>query len=661
VNGAGARAARSRAAFRARFPDIADSLDTPHGQSATVVHQGDVAVDIAVDGKRIYGGDARRFSLDQAAAFAKKPLRVFMEQPGTAGLFSDVCHNMVRAISGVLKGHDLEEIERRPSGNPTFLIVFGLGLGHHLRALAEASQARWLIVVEPSLEFIQASFESLDWAELLEIFEARGGDVTVTTDQDPQYMVASIVRRVTKAGIPFIDGAWVFIHYPLWSFTEARTKLHDALQYAFINRGFFEDEVVMMSQAVANFTAGPFWLIEGRPRLQRAEMAAVVGAGPSLDESFETLHRLRDRIVLFSGGTSLRPLLRNGLVPDFHCEIENVPEVVDVLRQAAQFGDLSNIRLIASATVDPRVPAMFAETFFYFRDSVSSTKLLGRDFRILNGTAPTCVNTAAATAVALGFRELLLFGTDCGIKPGGQHHASGTVYREVGIYKEVADQKAARYPLEVEGNFGGVVKTDWVYDSCRRMLGELIRAYGLTAVNCSDGALVPGARPAVPESIELRGPIVDRERFLADLKPTFTRFEAGELLAKVDFVDMIAQTRKFYRAIECALDTVEPESADFAGVYQAILGVVAEGKVDYANVDVMSSGSLNALPRIGMFYGYRMQDPAIRRELFRVYMNELRATIADIERRTVELFERLDAKAKSIGGKEPTAATMPAA
>ena len=190
-----ARAARSRAAFRERFPEIADSLDANRGQTASVVHQDGVAVDIAVEGKRIYGGDARRFSLEQAAAFAKKPLRVFMEQPGTAGLLSEVCHNMVRAISDVLKGHDLEEIERRPSGNPTFLIVFGLGLGHHLPALVEASNARWLVLVEPSLDFIEASFESLDWEALLQTFEARGGNITVLTEHDPQYMVSAIVRR----------------------------------------------------------------------------------------------------------------------------------------------------------------------------------------------------------------------------------------------------------------------------------------------------------------------------------------------------------------------------------------------------------------------------------------------------------------------------------
>ena len=45
--------------------------------------------------------------------------------------------------------------------------------------------------------------------------------------------------------------------------------------------------------------------------------------------------------MLFSAGTALRPLLRNGFVPDFHCELENVLATVDALKEAGKYGDLS--------------------------------------------------------------------------------------------------------------------------------------------------------------------------------------------------------------------------------------------------------------------------------------------------------------------------------
>ena len=38
----------------------------------------------------------------------------------------------------------IAEIRRHPAGNPTFLVIFGLGLGHHVRELVRRTEARWL-------------------------------------------------------------------------------------------------------------------------------------------------------------------------------------------------------------------------------------------------------------------------------------------------------------------------------------------------------------------------------------------------------------------------------------------------------------------------------------------------------------------------------------
>jgi flagellin glycosyltransferase Maf-like protein/6-hydroxymethylpterin diphosphokinase MptE-like protein len=629
-------AERSRAAFVARFPEIAAELDKSQTPLSSVVIEDAIARDILIGDTRLYGGDAARFVAGQVDAFMRKPLRLFMESPGAVGLVSDVCIRMLDSVKAELTKRGMSDIQRHPAGNPTFLVVFGLGLGHHVAELARRTEARWLVIVEPTLEFIKHSFEALDWAALIEQFDARGGGIYLVTNSDPVQMVGGIISRVSEHGIPFIDGAWVFTHYPLWSFTEARSKLHDAAQYAFVNRGFFEDEIKMMTNAVANFTTAPFWIIEGRARLRRPETAAIVGAGPSLDEAIPTLHRIRDRIVLFSGGTSLRPLLRNGIVPDFHCELENVPVVVEVLNEASKYGDLSQIRLIASATVDPRVPPMFKESYFFFRDSVSSTMLLAGDLRVLPGAAPTCVNSALAAASSLGFTDIAFFGTDCGKRVGAADHASDTVYGDGKIVKA-----RDMFPLEVEGNFGGVAKTDWIYDACRRMLGEVIRVFSLSPINASDGALIPGARPMVPDAVEIEAPPVDREALLADLKRALIAFAPAEILRARDFATMVGDTKDLYREVRDILSGFKAEDTDFAGVYSAIREFLRTAPETFHQADSMSNGTLFALPRIGMFYGYRVAAGEVRRAVFDTFMRETREIIDQMERETLQLFERL--------------------
>jgi hypothetical protein len=88
--------------------------------------------------------------------------------------------------------------------------------------------------------------------------------------------------------------------------------MEGAAGFAYINRGFFEDELLLMTNAVTNFSACSF-LAAGR----QAAASPPGDCGhrrrrPSLDEAIETLRRIRDRVILISAGTALRPLLRNG-------------------------------------------------------------------------------------------------------------------------------------------------------------------------------------------------------------------------------------------------------------------------------------------------------------------------------------------------------------
>ena len=55
----------------------------------------------------------------------------------------------------------------------------------------------------------------------------------------------------------------------------------------------------------------------------------------------------------------------------------------------------------------------------------------------------------------------------------------------------------------------------------------------------------------------------------------------------------------------------------------------------------MFSGTLFALPRIGMFYGYRVEEGDLRRQVFGIYMTEMREILREMEQQTIELFGRL--------------------
>jgi hypothetical protein len=631
---------RSRAGFAEHFPQVMDRIKKGSPVSSSVVTENGEPVDICVDGQLIYGGNAHRFANGQVAAFIEKPLRFFVQRLDLSGIVTAVGKRLIDTIEKGLRSDAFGECTTQPMGNPTFLIVLGLGLGHHLNDLISKTQARWVIIVEPLVEFFEHSFHVVDWAGLVADVKGNGGSVHIITDIEPEKIVKAISGVVLREGIPYADGSWVFTHYPLWAFSEARNRLHEAIEFAFINRGFYEDELVMMRNAVENCATRDFWLVEGRPRLCRRETAVIVAAGPSLDEGIETLQRIRDRVVIFSAGTALRALLRNGIVPDFHCELENVNAVCDALAEAAKFGDLSQITLIASATVHPRVPPLFRDIIFYFRDSVSPTQILARKHREIYATSPTCANLALTVSGFMGFTEFALFGTDCGTRPGGARHAKGTVYNDVAQF-EVYDRPHSHI-LEVDGNFGGTIHTDHIYDSCRVMLADSIKHLGLKVRNCSDGALIEHAQPCVPDALEISAPVVDRSALTASLQATMQRYAPGEILEEADLDLIRRNTKTLFADLDKLLVELGDGETDFAGAYDRVMAFVKDANDRYGYTESIISGSLQALPRIAMFYGFRIADAAGRRKLFDVFIAEFRDILAFMAVNITALFDGIE-------------------
>ena len=643
----------SRAAFAARFPKIAESLARPGAVSSSLIEENGTIVDAAVNDSRLYNADARGFAVAQVDAFMARPLRLFMDRPNQAGLVSPVCVKLHDALGEFLLSRGIEEISRQVSeDSPHYLVIFGLGLGHHVAALVRRTKARWLVIVEPTADFIAHSFHTVDWPALFAHFEGQGGGVQIVTHLDPGEIVSAVVRYMSDKGIPYVDGTYVFTHYPLWAFAEARNRLYEAVEFAFINRGFYEDELVMMTNTVTNFAAKPFRLLEGRPRLHRPELAAIVGAGPSLDEALPKLHEIRHRVVMFSAGTALRPLLRNGFVPDFHCELENVPATFDALCEAGRYGDLSQVTLIASTTVDPRIPPLFRDTIYFFRDSVSSTQILGDKHLPIRGAAPTCVNMALSMAAFLGFTDMALFGADCGIRPGSDDHAKDTVYRDIGTFQKNGDLNE-RYPVEVEGNFGGVARTNWIYDSCRLMLSEVIQLRCLNVVNASDGAFIPGAVPRVPEAIcPPPGPAIDHALLMTELRRSLDVITPERIFADNRLAATGDHAERFFADLDTLLETLAQGAPDFGEAYRAVMALVAEAGIRYGHAHAIVSGTLSALPRIAMFFGFRVGDSTIRAELYSLFIKEFRETVEEMKAETKTLFERLMALAAGALGEE---------
>ncbi len=78
------------------------------------------AVDIRIDERSLYGGDAGTFAPEQVAAYLEKPLRLFMNSPDAAGLVSPICIRLVKALDDHLNAEGRRDIALYPVGSPSF-------------------------------------------------------------------------------------------------------------------------------------------------------------------------------------------------------------------------------------------------------------------------------------------------------------------------------------------------------------------------------------------------------------------------------------------------------------------------------------------------------------------------------------------------------------
>lgn len=496
------------------MPHLADAIR--RAPAAEIVRDPTgAAVDLRLEDGLFYKGDGRAVADAQVRAFAEQPNRVIgaplFENPMTE-VESDALQRDI--LAGARDG-GIRFFKTPRERHGYFLICFGVGAGHHLRPLVEATGCATLIVVEPSPAVLAASLDIVDWQACVPRPDgpagARPGQLVVVMQPDPDTAMIAVREAMRAINVAAIDGFSFFRHDERKFFQDMIARIRadaGAGVNMFANLGSFVDETVMIRNAYRNLRT------EGG-RLFRPGVAAglglpafIIASGPSLDRSLPVLKKIKDRAVVISCGTALRPLLNAGIAPDMHIDIENV-NVAQVLDDIRALHDIRPIPLIGAVSIDAAAVEAFGRTVYFFRPAQSPFALFGPSTgAALPDAEPSVANAAAAFVVEAGFPAVYLFGVDLGARAdAGHHHAADTYHDQEGAFV-VADDY--RFDLTVPGNFGAECRTSGFLSSSRDSLALLaMRTPPETRLfNCSDGALIAGFQPLEPERLNPAAPAV---------------------------------------------------------------------------------------------------------------------------------------------------------
>jgi|AGTN01.1.fsa_nt_gi Uncharacterized protein conserved in bacteria len=643
------------AVFETHFPSLHARLKAGGSPLSSLMFDRGEAVDINLGSGRLYRTDGRILAPAQVEAFMRAPVQAGYLLPDHNTFDSLLSRRVHQQLLDSASRHDAGELRSMNEGESGYFFIFGVGLGYHLPLLLERIKTPHVVICEAFEEFLLASLQVIDWGMLVDSCRKRGVTLHVVCSRAAEDIVRQVIHVIDKNGPFFLDGSYFFKHYPLWAFEEAERRLINELPRQMMARGFFEDERKMVRNAVTNFQKYDVHVLTGGFRPRSHVPVFVIGAGPSLDACIPYIKEWREHAIVFSAGSGLQPCLKNGIIPDFHVELENTHHIVGklkfILEQHPDLfpnGKFEGIRLVGSATLNPQVPPLFSDLFLFMRDSSTPSLSFGAEFGVHTGAGPTVANTSISTLARMGLGDVYLFGVDCGWRDQFNHHARDTIYYTSAHFRN--DKMSGTYTLP--GNFGGEIQSDIIFDWCRDILEQSFAAFHLTVYNCSDGALLKGATPRVAEALHFNGDPLDREAIVREIIADRPQFAAGAFFRTRPLSAYQPQLDGYETEFMTLLDTAVDEDWTFhaflVAFWRGLGGEAADRGLGMAGwVQCSTIGMLKAASIVMNRIPIREKRQAVTRDHYAA----LRQVHAEMFAEARQHLEQIDAWAQ--GGPEP--------
>lgn len=321
------------------------------------------------------------------------------------------------------------QAEEITAKKPDWVLLFGLGCGHLLKALLEKGFDR-VLVYEPSMEILSGVLASVDLSGPL-------ASASVALHNDLMAFIS---------GIRDLDGfdtllAYAAAPYKLafaQEFIDFNTRVNNA---HVTNKVCIRTDIESRENWIENYFENIRRLPECPPidSLRSAFKGVpmiIAGAGPSLQKNAHLLKEAKGKAIIVAAITAYKPLLKYGVVPDFVIASEKVD-----LPEYFTYGDEDlNTRLILAEVAHPGMfERKVKEKFVFFNPFVtlsrSQAPLWGSSY--FPSTGGSVTTAAFDMAMMFGCDPVVLVGQDLCFGESGTHVPGGVyISQDVKIDRE---------------------------------------------------------------------------------------------------------------------------------------------------------------------------------------------------------------------------------
>lgn len=538
------RTSDNLAAFKKHLPDIYQAFSQYREKRFFLIYDQDGKINLFDRDEEVllYSDNAVQQCLNTLSEYEKEPIqRPFFIASGSdkedlvnyvhSNLLKKLGRHQTDVMTTLIKGkiskaaaNDFEDtvVPNDFSSCVNSLFCLSTGLGFDIERLYLDRDIKHFYVIEPNLDIFYASLQLIDWVSILDKSVEKGLDLHIIIEKDKDKLIAAISNIVVKSGRHNVAGAYLYSAFYLNDYKELYENIKSAINYSYLSGfGFYDDSRYSLAHTLGNIKNN-HPILSANKKInkkysQDERSVFIIGNGPSLDNDIDFIKNNQKSFVIVSCGSALRSLLKNGIEPDFHVELERTAHVPHWIKKSAEgiesfFEKTKKITLIAVSQVHPDVASLFGKVGIVLKDIETGSSfayygLEGSGVALVPRLAPSCVHTAVTVFVLMGFKKIYFFGTDMGSIDPEQHHSKDSSYQY--LKKETSDKFVFKKNAEIyPSNFGDKeVYSSGVYPMFKRELESIVLGWSYTFgndidfKNCSDGALLKGIDPCCREDI----------------------------------------------------------------------------------------------------------------------------------------------------------------
>lgn len=359
--------------------------------------------------------------------------------------------------------------------NATEYMIFGMGVGYHVKALLEGDIGTKVTVFEYRIEPLVMALTYLDWSEYI-----LSGRLQIVYETD--------LLKVLQSMKTEREGSVLFMHYPSLQCVE-EPELKEILEDYFIKISSMLEQGKLLDRNFAYLQKQNFPVCDELREMFSHKKVVIVAGGPSLDDEMDSLKKYRDDLVILSVGTSARKLIAAGICPDAII----ITDPLDTMYRQVEGVQTENIPLLLLSTASRTVVDCYKGQIYvvYQKGYEAAEEVASEHSYTLFQTGGSVTTTALDVCIRFGAEKIILVGADMAYTDN-RSHAGGLGYEE-------NDFSNFR---QVTAVGGGIVNTTKNLDTYRKWIERRIEGLKSPVVyNTSRGARIAGTIEAKLEDI----------------------------------------------------------------------------------------------------------------------------------------------------------------